>query len=241
MRRVASGFTLLELIIVIAIFAIFSIMAYGGLNSVLKTRAEVERVQDRLAEQQRTYMRLRDDLQQVLPRPVRDAYGDVLPALRGTTSPQVLEFTRGGWRNPAMLKRSTLERVLYRVEDRQLIRATFRVLDQSQDSKALDAVLLTGVDAMTLRYLDAERQWHDRWPPGSADVPPARQPPPLAVEITLETRDQGNLQFLFKVGADRINIPASGGDQRTPTTPPPGDKPESGNGTPTPPVDPELR
>lgn len=218
MRARAPGFTLLELLVVIAIFAIFSVMAYGGLNAVLKTRAEVERAQERLAETQRAYLRLRDDLQQVLPRPIRDAYGDQLPALRGLDSPQVLEFTRGGWRNPAGLKRPTLERVLYRLDDKRLLRSTFRVLDQSQDSKATDAVLLDGVESMTLRYLDSNREWRSRWPPDSADIEAARQPPPLAVEIALETKDQGELKFLFKVGADRVNIQASGGGTRGGTT-----------------------
>ncbi len=53
MRKPARGFTLLELIVVIAIFALFSIMAYGGLDSVLKTRHQVERAQERVAELQK--------------------------------------------------------------------------------------------------------------------------------------------------------------------------------------------
>ena len=221
MRLRSSGFTLLELVVVIAIFAIFSVMAYGGLSSVLKTRAQVEQVQDRLAELQRAYLRLRDDLQQALPRPVRDGYGEIQPALRGVDSPQLLQFTRGGWRNPAFLKRSTLERVTYRFEDKQLIRSTFRVLDQAQDTKAVDAVLLDQVETMQLRYLDADRQWRNRWPPDSADAEAARQPPPLAVEITLETRDQGELKFIFKLGTDRVAIPASQGGGTPPPSPSP--------------------
>ena len=43
MRSPSRGFTLLELIVVVAIFAIFAILAYGGLDAVLKTRASVER------------------------------------------------------------------------------------------------------------------------------------------------------------------------------------------------------
>ena len=237
MRQSASGFTLLELIVVLAIFAIFSVMAYGGLNSVLKTRVEVERAQDRLAEFQRTYLRLRDDLQQVLPRPARDGYGEAQAALRGIDSPPSLEFTRGGWRNPASLKRSTLERVRYRVEEQKLIRSNFRVLDQAQDSKANDAVLLTDVQSMTLRYLDPDQQWRTRWPQDSADLNAARQPPPLAVEITLETRDRGELKFLFKVGADRVNLPAFGGNPTTPPAPEP--TPPAGGEEPSPTPDPE--
>ncbi len=232
MRPDQRGFTLLELIVVIAIFAIFAVMAYGGLNSVLNTRVQVERAQDRLAALQKTYMKLRDDIQQVAARPSRDGYGDLQPALRGLDSPMLLDFTRGGWRNPALVARSTLERVSYRVEDGALIRASFRVLDQAQDSKAQDAVLLEQVDAMALRYLDADRQWRTRWPPDSADIAAAEQPPPLAVEITLETRDLGDIVYLFRIGIEPTRLrfggggtPAGDGDSPPgPITPPSGDE-----------------
>jgi general secretion pathway protein J len=223
--RLQRGFTLLELIVVIAIFGIFAVMAYGGLNSVLKTRVQVERAQDRLAEVQKAYLRLRDDLQQVAPRPIRDGYGDVQPAMRGLERPLLLEFTRGGWRNPAALPRASLERVAYRVEENRLLRASWRVLDQAQDSKAVDNVLLTDVEKMELRYLDADREWRPRWPMESADVAAARQPPPLAVEITLFTRDLGELRFLFKPGLDPLKIPQSGGGG----SPPPSEEPPPQN------------
>ena len=212
LRRAAAGFTLLELIVVVAIFGLFAVMAYGGLNATLKTRVEVERAQDRLGHLQKAYLRLRDDIQQVAARPVRDGYGDEQPPLRGLERPQMLDFTRGGWRNPASVMRSTLERVSYRVEDGKLIRASFRVLDQAQDSKAQDVVVLEQVESLELRYLDENREWRSRWPPDSADTRAADQPPPLAVEVKLETRDLGELTFLFRIGIERIRqLPGSSG------------------------------
>lgn len=233
MRSRARGFTLLELIVVIAIFGIFAVMAYGGLNSVLKTRVQVERAQDRLAEVQKAYLRLRDDLQQVALRPIRDGYGDAQPALRGLDQPLLLEFTRAGWRNPASLPRATLERVAYRVEENRLLRASWRVLDQSQDSKAVDTVLLTDVEEMELRYLDPDREWRRRWPVESADLAQAQQPPPLAVEITLKTRDMGELRFLFKLGLDPVKIAPTAGNPQGPQdpTPEPPQQPNPGNPT----------
>ena len=60
-----SGFTLLELIVVLLIFSIMSILAYGGLRSVLDTRVGVEAARDRTAEFQRSYRRVRDDIRQL--------------------------------------------------------------------------------------------------------------------------------------------------------------------------------
>lgn len=224
-----AGFTLLELIVVIAIFAVFSLMAYGGLDSVLKTRQQVELAQARLAQLQKAYLRLRNDLQQVRFRPARDGFGDLQPALRATDT-AYLEFTRGGCRNPLNLPRPSLERVAYRYEDGELIRMSWRVLDQSQDSKPVELVLLDGLEDVRWQYLDSQREWQIRWPPDSPDQQPAETPPPLAVELTLRTKDIGELRYLFRLGSDAVKIPQAGAPSGTdPRTPPPasdsGDEP----------------
>lgn len=196
------GFTLLELIVVIAIFAVFSLMAYGGLDSVLKTRRQVELAQDRIAQLQKAYLRLRNDLQQVRDRPARDGFGDVQPALRADGA-GYLEFTRAGWTNPLYLPRAGLERVAYRFEEGKLIRASWRVLDRAQDSVPVEAVLLDELEDVRWRYLDAVREWRDSWPIPAPDQVDADVPPPLAVEVTLEPRDLGEVTLLFRLGSVR--------------------------------------
>ncbi|HVT35841.1 MAG TPA: type II secretion system minor pseudopilin GspJ [Nevskiaceae bacterium] len=219
------GFTLLELVVAIGIFALVALMAYGGLNSVLKGRRQVEESLDRTGEFQRAYRWLRDDFQQVRTRPARDAYGDAQPALRGDHDTRV-EFTRGGWRNPAELPRPGLERVDYILQDKKLMRESFRVLDQGQDSKAVQSELLDQVEDMSLRYLSASREWSDTWPPpdntGGAQQKTS-PPPPMAVEMSLRTKDWGDLRFLFRIGLDTppqgyTPGAASGAPTTTPTT-----------------------
>lgn len=210
--RGQAGFTLLELVVVLAIFAIFSLMAYGGLDSVLKTRRQVEVAQDRLAQFQKAYLRLRNDLQQVRFRPARDGFGDLQPALRANDT-GYLEFTRGGWTNPLFVPRTGMERVAYRFEDGELIRMSWRVLDQAQDSKPVETVLLDGVEEARWQYLDDNRQWQNRWPLEAVDQVDAEVWPPLAVELTLDTKDLGELRFLFRTGSQYADF--SQGD--TPT------------------------
>lgn len=232
-----TGFTLLELVVVLAIFAIFSLMAYGGLDSVLKTRRQVELAQDRLAQLQKAYLRLRNDLQQVRFRPARDGFGDLQPALRASDT-GYLEFTRGGWTNPLSLPRAGMERVAYRFEDGELIRLSWRVLDQAQDSKPVETVLLDGIEEISWQYLNENREWQNRWPVEAPDQIDAEVWPPLAVEVTLETRDLGELRFLFRVGSQYAdfsqgisnptcsndNCSNAGSPQPAPgTTPPPRD------------------
>jgi len=110
------GFTLLELIVATGIFALLSLMAFGGLRSVLDTEAAARDTGTRLADLQTTLWFMGRDMSQMVPRDIRDAFGDPRPALVGTSgAPGVLEFTHGGWDNPLGQARSNLRRVAYRV------------------------------------------------------------------------------------------------------------------------------
>lgn len=233
--RTQRGFTLLEVILVVLIFGIMSAMAYGGLNSVLKTRTAVEASIERTADLQRAYMRMRSDFQNLALRPIRDNFGDVQPALLGTRE-NTVELTRGGWRNPLYLRRSSFERVMYRLADHKLERASFRVLDRAQDSEPVRMPLLDRVDELKLRYLDEQREWVEQWPPTAAAQQPqsaqSTPKPPLAVELTLVTQDLGELRFVFKPGAEPA--PASLG---MPNAPPAGAPPAE---APPEPVDPNI-
>lgn len=209
------GFTLVEILVVLVIFGVLSAMAYGGLNTVLTLRAKVTEAFDRTAALQKGYLRLRNDFQQLRARPARNAYGDPEPALL-VRNDGAVEFTRSGWRNPLSHPRSALERVAYRLEDGALLRESWPVLDRAQDSMPSEVAVLDQVEDAQWRFLDSSRQWQDSWPPAAAALQSETAPPPLAVELTLELKDLGEVRLLF--GARNAAIaqapappPAAGG------------------------------
>jgi general secretion pathway protein J len=187
-----SGFTLLELIVVLLIFSIMSILAYGGLRSVLDTRVGVEAAMDRTAEFQRSYRRMRDDIRQLSARGIRDAFGDRQPPFMAQRDADVM-FTRAGWQNPLRQPRTSFQRVRYRLTEGTLFRDSWRVLDMAQDSEPVELGLLEAVESITWRFLGTNQEWRDDWLGESDELP-------LMVEITLETEDWGELQWRFKVG-----------------------------------------
>ncbi len=75
------GFTLLELLVAIGVFAVMSIMAYGGLKTVLDSRQQTDAQAKRLAAVQLTFLRLERDIEQMTDRGIRDEYGDPQPPL----------------------------------------------------------------------------------------------------------------------------------------------------------------
>jgi len=193
-----AGFTLMELLVALGIFSLLAAMAFGGLRLVLDSRDQVDRMADRLGELQMALTILGRDIEQAVPRPMRDEYGDRQPPLRGGYSDAgLLEFTHAGWRNPTDQARSHLQRVAYRIEDTRLLRDTWSVLDRAQDSAPLRFSLIKNVETVSLRFLDHKLQWHHDWPVQLAteDAPIL----PRAVEISIELTDWGTITRLFRV------------------------------------------
>lgn len=197
------GFTLLELLVALFIFAVLSALGYTAITQALENRERVRTQQLRIGELQTAMRVLVQDFAQLAPRPVRDVIGAAdEPALRapggGTT---LVAFTRNGLANPAGIARSTLERVEYALEAETLLRLSWPVLDRTQAVTPRRQPVLTGVRSVRLRYMDAARQWLEQWPPGSTPRPPSQQlrMRPIAVEVTLETVDFGVVVRLVEV------------------------------------------
>lgn len=205
------GFTLVEILVVLVVFSVLSVMAYGGLNTVLTLRAKVAEAMERTAALQKGYLRLRNDFHQLRARPARDAFGEPQPALV-VRADGAVEFTRSGWRNPLSHARSALERVAYRLEDGKLIRENWPVLDRAQGSEPAEVVVLEQVEELAWRFLDGDRQWQATWPDATAAAatPGALPDPPQAVELTLQLKDLGEVRLLFgarNAGTRKLSTP----------------------------------
>ncbi len=200
--RRSAGFTLLEVLIALAIFAAISVMAYGGLNFVIKMRDRVGERSEQLAELQKALTIMSRDITQAVRRGIRDEFGDTVPALVAGSGGygRIMALTRAGWPNPTGRPRSFLQRVAYGIDDDQLIRYSWPVLDRPQGMEPQKGVLLTGVKAFKVRFLDLNGQWHRQWPPLSARNGP-KDLMPKGIEVTLETQVWGEITRLFPIAA----------------------------------------
>lgn len=193
-----AGFTLLELLVALAIFSLIAVMAYGGLETVLNQQAQTEVNAEGLATLQKTYLLMQRDIEQAVPRAIRDEFGDEQGPLVGTT---LFQLTRGGWNNPVNQPRSSLQRVGYSLEEGQLIRYAWMVLDRAQDSKPVRQPLTDDIESMKVRYLDNTGNWQEQWPPTQAGQNPLANTLdfPGAIEMTLEHSRFGVLVWLFQL------------------------------------------
>jgi general secretion pathway protein J len=191
------GFSLIELLVALTVFAAMAAAAYAGLAAVARTRTALAAGQDRLAAVMRAFSDLDRDLGQALARPVRGNDGAELPALIG--APDHLELTRLGFANPRAEARSNLERAFYQFGDGKLERGRYAVLDRAPDSLPGTRVLLDHVAAVAIRYLDAGGVWRDTWPPpADRGVDPVTALP-RAVEWRMRLDEGGELRRVFEL------------------------------------------
>ena len=199
--RFRNGFTLIEVLVALAVFGVLSVMAYMALGQTLSNADMLGERMERLEAIQRAIRYLDSDLMQAAPRPVRGLLGDGYePAIRSSfASEYALEVTHGGWTNPAGLPRGTLQRSAYRIEDGELIRYHWRVLDRTINNEPIETVLLDGVESIVFRYLTSDGEGSEQWPPANVPGPGGFRLRPRGVEIVLTLTDEGEIRRLVEV------------------------------------------
>lgn len=191
-----KGFTLLELLIASIIFAIMAIMAYGGLDNVIKNSQSSEQALKRLQQVQQSISIISRDFSQLMPRAVRDEYGNTQPAvIAGNNIDNLVDFTRGGYSNPAGLLRSTLQRVAYQLNEEELVRLQWPQLDNAPGTEAKKTILIDNVENVSIRFLDEKAEWHEQWPPLNAAQGSTGEP--YAIEFVLQLKDWGEIRRLY--------------------------------------------
>ena len=162
-----GGFTLLEMLIALAVFAVIGVMSTQLVRQIADMGDNTRRFSDELVALQRAADIIGRDVQQLAHRPVRDELGDAGHAV-AVNQRGLLEFTRRGWANPLRQRRSELQRVAYRVAPEGLQRLFWPVLDRAEDTQPIPQLLLAGVTEVAVLGIDEDGEEHGYWPTAEA-------------------------------------------------------------------------
>lgn len=182
--RSQRAFTLIELLIALAIFATLSVFAYRGLAVLLDSRESLDRDSRKWRDIALFVGRFERDVQAVLDRPAIGPSGTTLGAVSslldlGATTADGLALTRAG----AMLYANELaapQRVGYRLSGGRVDRLAWPGVDSGPRAEVAATPVLENVRSLAFRFLDRNLEWRRDW------VAQATQGLPLAVEMTVE-------------------------------------------------------
>ena len=188
-RHRSIGFTLLEIMIALLVFAIIITLTAASMQHTLKTQEILTQHIQELNTWQLAITYLEKDLQNLVDRPFRTEDGQMHAALVGNA--HILAFTRGGINNPyAQEKRSTLQRVQYMCQHGTLTRRAWIVLNPVKPHQYHDHLLLSHLQTCEFRYVM----------PGLKMYAQASSLPfPVAIQITLNQQSWKKISLLISL------------------------------------------
>ena len=183
-----KGFTLVELLVAIAIFAVLSALGWKVFDYLAKVKDRNAMHEANLEQLQESYQQILRDTMQAVPL-TANVKGQQQPAL--VLHNGRFNFSKTGVTDPLQQGISPHERVeyQYRADEKKLYRLKYRNLHQTGNDQPESSVMLDEVEAFEIVVLNPNEL--SSWPESSVDSQQTEQLRmlPKGIKINLTVRD----------------------------------------------------
>ncbi|OGV25359.1 MAG: hypothetical protein A3F18_00145 [Legionellales bacterium RIFCSPHIGHO2_12_FULL_37_14] len=196
MNKRKSGFTLLEVLISLAIFAILAVITSQALKQSFRSKEILFKETAQIDQIELAFALFANDAAQITARSCLGNEMRIFPPFVGEA--KYLEFTRSD--QPILsktIKQPPLVRLAYLCKDNTLIRRRFAEIDSLDRDKYSDQVIFANLNICRFAYLNATLQVLPLWRPGAVKQNQQTEHLPKAIQLTVEHPRWGNIANLF--------------------------------------------
>ncbi|UOH74011.1 type II secretion system minor pseudopilin GspJ [Acinetobacter schindleri] len=192
-----NGFTLVELLVAIAIFAVLSVLGWRVFDHIRVTRDQNTLHEQKLNQLQQGYQQILRDMVQTVPL-TANVNGDIQPAL--VLQDGRFNFSKTGVTDPLEQGIAPDERVeyQYRADEQKVYRLKFRNLNQTGRDQPESSILLSDVEQFQITALNPNEI--TQWPESGLDLNRTENKQLLPKGIKINLTVQGvQYEWLFSL------------------------------------------
>jgi general secretion pathway protein J len=189
------GYTLVEVLVAMAIFSLVGMLVVSGLYTVLQHYAYNHKQLNNLSQLMLAQTILDQDLWQLADRPIVDEAGQSEAAVKSEDL-HTLFFTRRNANPMPSNKHSDFIRVAYELRGHTLYRKSWPVLDRLNATLQAETVVFAGLEDFQVRFLGPDKTYAAFWPRHSKDNLPQ------ALEFVFDLGKAGKIRRVYAPGVN---------------------------------------
>ena len=188
-KKLKQGFTLVEMVVAVSVFAVISIASYSTMNTVLNGREIINQKNQEISSLQRMHALLKNDLRYAINHSVKNEFGENSTIFSANENGQLFAITT---LYPRPFDQGKLKRVFWTFENNKVWRNETSVIDSSEEVGINRREIISNVEQVDFYFFEKEDLVVQR-----KTIWDNNDSLPVAIELELELSSKKNYRWFF--------------------------------------------